>query len=377
MYHVFLMNSILFTLSTSNNVFSLFSRLNLKLISLNTLKRKLFLGKHYSNRIYAALNSISPLASHESGKGLSIYDLHTSSVSFNIFEFLEHQQHYLSSLGCSSAHLAIIFNPAAFNLQLASLIEWKLLNIIQPAISLYPYFNSFEVSTDYTSIAYNMNRKPSLKLICKHPFLDSVQLYKQYLVSPDKLIGITLPKQAATISEQYCLRNNLDLSNTILITLRFTSWDPSRNSNLTAWNSFAEYLFKHNKPYAVIPDFDCPNIDSHKYPYLHRCLLHEPSWNIFLRSSLYTNCLLHFCIPNGPSILSVLNRHSRYIFMNFLPSDSLSTTYEVLKAHNLHKLNGRYEFGLLHQYVFYESDTLENILDSYHIFTHRLSSHGK
>jgi len=364
---------------TSTNRFSLFSNLNifLKFISLHILYRQIFLVKLLTNRVYAGLSSFFSSSSHDPDKGFSIYDLHTSSVSFNIFEFLEHQQHYLSSLGCSSAHLAIIFNPAAFTSDQVSLIEWKLLNVIQPAISLYPYFNSLEVSTDYTSITYKSNRKFFSKLIYKHPFLDSVQLYKQYLVSPDKLIGITLPKQAATIAEHYCLRHSLDLSNTILITLRLTSWDPSRNSNLTAWNSFAEYLFRHNKPYAVIPDFDSPNIDSQKYPYLHRSLLHEPSWNIFLRAGLYTYCLLHFCIPNGPSVLSVLNRQSRYIFMNFLPSESLSTTYEVLKTHNLHSLNGRYEFGLLHQYVFYESDTLENILASYKIFTDSLSSRCK
>ena len=297
--------------------------------------------------------------------GLSVYDLYTSSVSYNIFEFLEHQQQSLERNGYQAGHLAVIFNPNDTSLVDVSGIQWKLINIIQPALSLYPFFSSYETSTDYASISFLPSRKDTLALCRQHPYLNSIELYKQFLTRPSSLIGIKLPDVAADLAFKYCSRHNLVLSDLVIITLRQTSWDPARNSSLYDWNLFAEYLTQNEIPYAVIPDFDHPSIDASLYPYLRANMLVEPCWNILLRAALYAHCLVHFCIPNGPSILSVLNPSSRYIFLNFLPVGSISTTYDVLERHDLHKLDCRYVFCSQHQYVYYDSDSYENILSSF------------
>src|SRR5207245_2370486 len=119
----------------------------------------------------------------------------------------------------------------------------------------------------------------------------------------------------------------------ITITLRSYGIDPSRNSNLEAWATFAHELDPDR--FAPIFVLDTETAMDPVPPAIRDFpVSHEAPWNLALRSALYELAYLNLAIVHGPTELLWYNDRCRYVI--FFPRDeSRQTNKEFIAANGL------------------------------------------
>lgn len=314
--------------------------------------------------------------------GIAFLDLDSVAMTYNVFEFLELAEHELIFKGCSSAEIVVLTSSRNFlsvyeTTEYAKTFgsasrEWRLWNIIIPAISLYPYFKKISITKDRTKVS-EYKRDVIIFPENYHPSLikeiDVKKLYTHYLISPDKLRGITVPFAAKEQIGKFIEKYKLNQSKIVTVTIRAQQYDPARNTNLEAWNDLATWLDSHKFKLVVVPDADSLySIPYERYANLSPLIKKEFCFNIQLRAALYETAFINFFVNNGPSILSTFNRKSSYVIMNFLSEGSVVTNKDQLKALGHLKYEDRLPWAKNNQKICRHPESLDTLIDQFKSF---------
>lgn len=131
------------------------------------------------------------------------------------------------------------------------------------------------------------------------------------------------------------------------ITLRDSFRNKYRNSNLSAWNRFAEYLKKRGKEVMVLPECETAPLD------------------VEYRMELYASADMNLGVSNGPMALCQFSE-APYITINMNPK-SVDAQYDndkVLAKHGLFP-GSQLAWRNANQLLVWEPDTYENIVRAY------------
>jgi hypothetical protein len=119
----------------------------------------------------------------------------------------------------------------------------------------------------------------------------------------------------------------------VVITLRYCSYMPDRNSDLAAWLDFAKSLDRSRYTVVIIPDvdtaYDAAMADFEKDFHL----LREAAFSLRLRMAFYEAAFLNMSVNCGPASLFSLNEHCRYRMFKIVTPTAPMATEERLRKY--------------------------------------------
>jgi len=245
-------------------------------------------------------------------------------------------------------------------------------NILIPAVAFFPYFTSHEVLNDRSSVRRYSGYKTHFPLAYQQIgifYIDTDRLYNTHLTRPENLIGLSVPNHALEKVESLITRTGITKNKLLTVTLRSQSYDPLRNTNLEAWEMFANWLKKVDYHLIVLPDQDTYyDYPLNSFGALNSSVRLEFTWNIYLRAALYEKAALNFFVNNGPSILATFNPKCCYIIMNLLSPGSIVTNRDALRKTGFLKFEDRLPFAIEGQRVSHKIESFESLKDEFFAF---------
>jgi len=192
--------------------------------------------------------------------------------------------------------------------------------------------------------------------------------------------GQDLRHLRATDSSLFYMRRWLDRfvgqRKAVVITLRESSHNPERNSDIAAWVAFAKSLDETVYCPVFMRDTDVffggessPRSQDEDYLRAHKQALvdvqdfpscDEASSNLHARCALYELSYANLAVPSGPVSMCVYNRKPRYISFRITVDKAYSTSMDYLHWIGIEK-DKSFPFGGATQKLVWEEDTFEVI----------------
>lgn len=147
----------------------------------------------------------------------------------------------------------------------------------------------------------------------------------------------------------------------VTITLRESNYAQEKNSNLEDWIVFARHLQDSGR-YTPVFIRDTEQIIEEVPDSLKNFVIcHDASLSILFRAGLYEASYLNLFVNNGPTVLSILNKKSRYILFKFMNAANVKATPEFLKENHGFDYGASFPGATPWQKIVWEDDTLEVI----------------
>ena len=308
----------------------------------------------------------------------SIIDLKIFPITFDITEHLVDSEYEANRLGKKGFIIVFVPQGSPQNYgwdEYDSLFDsesklWRFHNIVLPITLLARKCKGIYIlprRADVTTFIRNKDVHPNIYDEINLRLAKTSDLYKK-LDKPNLIEGLRATKQGLRYIESWYKSNNIE-NKVVTITIRQSSFDEARNSNLKEWKKFIRYLKDKGFFPVVIPDTDSSFETKNLFPESY--LFKEAAWNIGLRMALYETSFVNFFSPNGPSRLAVWNPKSSYICMNSLPENSIVTTEEYFKARD-HKIGENYKFALPNQRFVFTPESFEGIVEEFEKFVNEV-----
>lgn len=302
----------------------------------------------------------------------AIYDLDLSPVTYDICNFLslaeiERQKRRLK-------HIKIITVPgkhSGFNKNKLHSNDEKMFrfnNILIPAFSLLPSYNGCaNLNCRQDLWFFWENLKDNIFPNSYHP-AQPIAYYSWRLVWEAYRRKNDVQKLKATDecmqqAKEWLKKNNLSYTKTITITLRESTYQVDRNSNLNSWLTFSEFLVKEGYQVILIRDFE--KIDDPISLYGNNIVICEKaSWDLGFRTALYEIAVVNFFINNGPWMLAVFNKQINHIAIKIL-TESVFVTSLKHRLNMLDDIGVSYPFLQRKQIFIWEDDEIEKLKSSF------------
>lgn len=307
----------------------------------------------------------------------AFYDLQVAPVTFDASWFAVAADRQRQQLGLSRTHFIIV--PGNFNgfreerAHYEASIDtetrlWRLHHVVLPIFTLAPGFSGFSIL-------------PTRKAAKKFLEGENPHIYPQYFepgfpVShhPSEVLKTIHAQDASPVTLQSTIQGRRYVSRwietrlknrrLIAITLRDYEFMQERNSNLSAWTTFAQRL----DPTRFLPVF-IPDTES-TLDLLPKILegfevFREASWNVPLRMALYELSYLNLGVNNGPMFMCALNRRTRLLIFKLITASVPQTTQELIASLGF-EIGGQLPFATPFQKLVWEEDTLPVIEREFH-----------
>ena len=193
--------------------------------------------------------------------------------------------------------------------------EYRLRNLITPAIGLYPKCAGYTIlkSRELFDTMYGdfeiYPRGFSAKYL-KSAFIDTYGEETPFVSLGKKFACIKTTNFARDLAAKIVgLSSNERL---ITITLRKSKYDPKRNSNVYEWAKFANYAAEKGYRVVVMPDTENP---SEFEPIRKELVYTQFVYNVELRAALYEISDCNLGVANGPLGLSHFNENVKSTIM--------------------------------------------------------------
>jgi len=141
----------------------------------------------------------------------------------------------------------------------------------------------------------------------------------------------------------------------ISITLR-ECYDPIRNSNLSAWSTFAKNLDPSKYWPVIVRDTEAA-MKSIPQELEGLTIFPEASWSLELRAALYDQSYLNLGVSNGPVGLFTLSKRTRYLLFQNIISKEIEEYYTKRKI----QIGSQLPFATPFQRLVWERDKLDII----------------
>jgi hypothetical protein len=268
------------------------------------------------------------------------YDLETAPITFDLSWMLALAEKHRRDRGLK--FLYVVFVPGASNGLREEMTDYeeilgydtrqfRLQNL------LFPLTKLVKACKGFSYCATRQQAELLRKRMSRHVFppnYDTIfplkyDLLSQVINEPSpKIMALTATQQALSYIKEW-MSVRAPGKKIIVITLRQYKYMPKRNSNISAWATFAKSLDTEKYFVVIIPDTDSamqgPLAELDQFTHFP-----EACWNIELRAALYETCYLSMGINNGPLALCWLNEKSRYIMFKIITDDVPQTNSKVL-----------------------------------------------
>jgi len=304
----------------------------------------------------------------------AIFDLEIAPVTYNIIEFLidaEYESKIQNKDGFIVVFISLLNKTEDICDEYGQVFDneskkWRFDNIVLPATSLSKSCKgSCVLSSRKKSIdlVKNKNTYPKYYDGKNLRYIDIAKFYRKFN-KPNMVRGLSASVEGLRYIKKWMHVNGIN-SDVIVITVRESDYDKTRNNKHSEWLLFANYLKKNSYSPVIVPDTDNSFLASKFYPDI--LIFHECAWNIGLRMALYELAYINFFLPNGPMDLCIWNSKCNYIAMNMLPEGSPVTTKESYERIG-YKIGENYKFAHNGQRLVFKDDTFENIKDEFEKF---------
>lgn len=298
------------------------------------------------------------------------YDLEVSPITYDFCWVLSMTEVRRKKLGLKHLYIVLVPGPKEGLREEMEDYE-KIVNInarefrrdhlLLPLIQLVPSCISFTLAGSRAE-AESIRKKMS-------PYIYPEQYHTDFPIGFESFYEVGIQKtkdalifratQQALMYVDQWLEEKAKGRKTIVITLRYYSYMPKRNSNIEAWSQFAGKLDPSKYFIVIIPDTEVAMQNPHSS--LSKFEHFTPAcWNVSLRAALYERCYLNLGINNGPFLLCWFNQQCRYIMFKILTPDVPQATKETLIMHG-YTPNDPYPFLNTHQKWVWEDDSEEVI----------------
>jgi hypothetical protein len=304
----------------------------------------------------------------------AIFDLEIAPVTYNIVEFLIDAE-YESKIQNKEGFIVVfvpLFNKTEDIYDEYSQVfdseskQWRFNNIVLAATSLSKSCKGFcALSIRKKSIEFvkNKNTYPKYYDGKNLRYIDIAKFYRK-LNKPNMVRGLSASVEGVRYIKKWMHVNGIN-GDIVVITVRESDYDKTRNNKHSEWLQFANYLKKNNYCPVIVPDTDNSFMANQIYPEI--LIFNECAWNMELRMALYELAYINFFLPNGPLVLCAWNSNCNYIAMNMLPEGSPVTTKESYEKIG-YKIGENYKFAHNGQRLIFKDDTFKNILQEFNSF---------
>lgn len=263
----------------------------------------------------------------------AVYDLRYLPETFDVFNFLCVAEMHRRDYGFSCVKV-VVLPPAIQSEREEQYLtdyerQWRLRNITQLAPCFLPSCRGVDICADrrewarYPTTPTNVFPLGFSVSGDTKTLGDNCTSYRHLI--EDRAKGndprcLEVPAVAHQYAQQWIQLNVPQGKKLITISLRESPLQPLRNSNIAAWNQFAQAISGDAFHVVVLRDaervFDAPLDGFEGVPFFN-----EACFNLMLRMGLYANAFLNLGTSNGPTHAMVYFKEMRYLIFKHIVED--------------------------------------------------------
>lgn len=328
---------ILMSIQKKGVVDSLIAGLNLVYLRINHV--------FFSSRIGRAVNVLLNINVVGDKPLYAFYDLAKAANGFDFFNFLVLAELYRRRNRYNGIHIVIVLPREQ---QYKTFEDYKTLgvtdfyarlqNIIMPGYLLLPSSRGMTVcnSREEANRIFD-SAQPNIfpeKYTVRAPIAYVKPGYIRKAVDQGEIVpSLQAPPLAKKAAEAW-LQSVAKGKKVVTITLRESTYAEEKNSILKNWVIFADNLRKSENYFPVFIRDTEQVLKDLPAELRGFTVSSEASLNILFRSALYEVSYLNLFVNNGPVVLSVLNRKSRYIIFKFVNAANKKASKDFLRENH-------------------------------------------
>lgn len=301
----------------------------------------------------------------------AFYDLTVSYPTFDILGFICLAEMERIKRNIESIKFIIVYPESYTNTELLPLMaaneqSWRIRNILFPCCYLLDSCSGVDICSD---------RHKAKRILESEPFIFP-NYYSLEEPTPQWKFGLVINEvnkgsdigvlhstpNALKLVDRWLAQNNKDNKKVIAITLRESSLQKLRNSNIQEWIKFIDQLDKEKYLPVIVRDIE-ESLNSE--PLSKKCVeFNACAFNIELRMALYERSYINLGVNNGPSHLWVFNPNCRYIMYKQITENYHHSAAASFKERNF-EIGGNFPGSLPFQRFVWEDDTFETINNAF------------
>lgn len=328
--------------------------------------------------------------SFSEGKTLyAYYRLSQMSLAFNFACFVNFAQVYANHHGYDKIAFVVSsgrFGHVSFGELKAYSGEqqfWRISNLLPMTAQLAPSYSSFMHLDDEAEADAFLQGKNSSDIFPENAV---EQGYISRLVEASYTTGSCILKshfediqslKAIAESRRYvekALLSKCDGRKIVTLTLRETSFDESRNSNVEAWAAFCDYLYQKGFQPVVVRDTEVALDFQSDNRFPNTIVVSSAAFNIHIRAALYEMSYLNMGTDSGAIAMLYFLKSADFVFFFCNPDDARKQVLSEVKAclfpdaQKYVRLDGDLPFLGEKQNIIWKKDYFENIVDEFETF---------
>ncbi|MCY7294460.1 hypothetical protein [Alteromonas sp. a30] len=302
------------------------------------------------------------------------YDLNRSSETYDVTSFLAIADCYREQQGLTHLHMVIVARDTQWQAQAYCLEEserlWRAENIVKQACALIPACKGMTYCTSRTQAQMYLDNQvhhfPADYRLDNPP---PISVHKDFYFWLDQGIDPrrfhSTPKASHYV--QQWVENQLPQGQPrfISVTLRESTLQPKRNSDIEEWNQFFVWLSEQHPELSVVVIRDTENAFLSE-PFTAPNVFYFPvaSFHMDLRMALYEAAYVNTGCSNGPKQLCHLSKTASYITTKMIVEDYQGSSSERFIERNI-EIGKDFRFADENQLIDWNPDTQACLIESF------------
>lgn len=310
------------------------------------------------------------------------YDLNRSSETYDVTSFLASADCYREQQGLDFLHMVIVARDQQWQAQAYCLEEqerqWRAENIVKQACALIPACKGMTYCTSRQQAQHYLHNHThhfpaDYQLDNPPPITVHTDFYYWLDQGIDPRRFCSTPKASHYI--QQWVENQLPAGKQqfITVTLRESTLQPKRNSDIASWDGFFDWLAQHFPQLTVVVIRDTERVfDAHRFTSDNVIFFPLASFHMDLRLALYEAAYVNMGCSNGPKQLCHLSKTAAYITTKMIVEDYQGSSRARFEERHI-EVDADFRFAESHQLIDWNPDTKDNLIASFLRFEASLS----
>ncbi len=301
------------------------------------------------------------------------YDLNRSSETYDVTSFLATADCYREQQGLTHLHMVIVARDNQWQAQAYCLEEqerlWRAENIIKQACSLIPACKGMTYCTSREQAQMYLNSTttlfpPDYRLDNPPPITVHKDFYYWLDQGVDPRRFQSTPKASHYIQQFVDNQLPADKKQFITVTLRESTLQPKRNSDLPEWDKFFVWLSQQHPQLSVVIIRDTERVFEAE-PFTANNVFYFPtaSFHMDLRMALYEMAYVNMGCSNGPKQLCHLSKTASYITTKMIVEDYQGSSSARFVDRNI-VIGEDFRFADENQLIDWNPDSEECLINS-------------